>query len=139
MLLDRDQSTLLVVDIQEKLAPHIEGAESVVANAARLIDGAVRLAVPVLATEQYPAGLGRIVPALSVRIPPGNIVEKNRFAAAREPEFRRRLGDLGGRRRQFVVPRCSRPLLMETPDRAQTDRPRAALSGQLQDQGTNFD
>ena len=104
MLLDRDQSTLLVVDIQEKLAPHVEGADSVVANAARLIEGAARLAVPVLATEQYPAGLGRTVPSLAARIPPGSIVEKTSFAAGREPQFRRRLNELDRRhRRLFVV------------------------------------
>jgi nicotinamidase-related amidase len=103
MLLDRDESTLLVVDIQEKLAPHVDGADSVVANAARLIEGAARLAVPVFATEQYPAGLGRTVSSLAARIPPGGIVEKTRFAAGREPEFRTRLAEHDRRRRLFVV------------------------------------
>jgi nicotinamidase-related amidase len=60
---------LLVVDVQEKLVPHIPGAEAMIRNIAFLIDGARLLGLPVLATEQYPKGLGSTVPALRERLP----------------------------------------------------------------------
>ena len=46
VLLDREESFLLVVDIQEKLAPAVLDRDRVVANAARLVAAAERLQVP---------------------------------------------------------------------------------------------
>ena len=45
-------SALLVVDVQERLAPAIAGHQRVVWNVGRLIDGAKILGLPVAATEQ---------------------------------------------------------------------------------------
>ena len=49
---------LLVVDVQQKLIGLIDGHAPLVWNIRRLIDGAKLLGVPILATEQYPQGLG---------------------------------------------------------------------------------
>ena len=49
---------LLVVDVQQKLIGLIDGHHRIVWNIRRLIDGAKLLGLPVLATEQYPQGLG---------------------------------------------------------------------------------
>jgi nicotinamidase-related amidase len=62
-------TALLVIDVQEKLAPHIQSALTMVRNIGFLIDGAYLLGLPVLATEQYPKGLGPTVPALRERLP----------------------------------------------------------------------
>jgi nicotinamidase-related amidase len=62
-------TALLVIDVQEKLTPKILGIEAVVRNTAFLIDGARLLDLPVLATEQYPRGLGATVPELAKRLP----------------------------------------------------------------------
>lgn len=64
----RHDTALLVIDVQEKLAPRIAGHERIVWNAGRLIDGARLLGLPVIATEQYPQGLGPTVPELRQRI-----------------------------------------------------------------------
>ena len=56
-----DYTALLVVDIQEKLLPHIHNREQVVEQAGKLIDGAAALELPILVTEQYRKGLGRTV------------------------------------------------------------------------------
>ena len=61
MLLQAGQSSLLVVDIQERLAPAIAGQAAVIGRAAAVIEGASRLGVPVLVSEQYPKGLGPTV------------------------------------------------------------------------------
>ncbi|MHC4994681.1 MAG: hydrolase [Planctomycetota bacterium] len=64
-----DESCLLVVDLQEKLLPHMHEESRLLIQASKLIRGAAALGVPVIATEQYPKGLGPttepIVAALS--------------------------------------------------------------------------
>ncbi|NJD25917.1 MAG: hydrolase [Betaproteobacteria bacterium] len=82
MLIDPARSTLLLVDLQERLAPAIDGIADVLRHNAWLVDVARRLSVPVTATEQYPAGLGATVPELAGRLAPGEIVEKIHFSAA---------------------------------------------------------
>jgi nicotinamidase-related amidase len=80
MMMDRDRSTLLVVDLQEKMAPAIHDHEQVVANAAWLVGVAQKLGVPVAATEQYAKGLGPTVAAIRELLPEGAIGEKNKFS-----------------------------------------------------------
>lgn len=56
--LQRESALLAVIDVQEKLARVIHGIEDVEANVARLVRGAAVLGVPLIATEQYPKGIG---------------------------------------------------------------------------------
>jgi nicotinamidase-related amidase len=79
-LLARDDSRLLIVDVQGKLTVLIPGAAQMIANCRRLIRGAQLLGVPVSATEQYPRGLGPTVPELAGLLDPP--VEKVRFSSA---------------------------------------------------------
>jgi nicotinamidase-related amidase len=67
-LMNRDDTALLVVDVQEKLLPLIPGSGRMVWNIRRLIDGAKILGVPVAATEQYPQGLGPTTAELAQRL-----------------------------------------------------------------------
>lgn len=62
------QSALLVIDVQEKLLAKIPTKEALVKNIAFLIDGAKLLEVPVVATEQYPKGLGPTVAELAAKV-----------------------------------------------------------------------
>jgi nicotinamidase-related amidase len=80
-----NRSTLLLIDLQQRLMPMITGGEAVVANARRLAEAARLMDVPVLATEQNPAGLGgnvEMIAALSART-----LAKNFFDATREAAF----------------------------------------------------
>lgn len=100
MLMDREQSALLVIDIQERLLPHIEDWQRVLENALWLTRLAQRLAVPVMASEQYPKGIGHTHAALTALLPPSAIGEKNHFscvAAQCLPAL------AGAERRQMVV------------------------------------
>jgi nicotinamidase-related amidase len=54
----RDRCALVLVDYQRRLLPAIHDAPRVLAEACRLADAARLLDVPVLGTEQNPAGLG---------------------------------------------------------------------------------
>jgi len=58
MLLDADESQLVLVDYQARLMPAIHEAEAVLANALRLARIAQMLEVPAWGTEQDPARLG---------------------------------------------------------------------------------
>jgi nicotinamidase-related amidase len=77
-LMSPADTSLLVVDVQEKLMRLIPGAATIVWNIRRLLDGARILQVPVLASEQYPQGLGPTVPQLAGLI--GNIPGKVAFS-----------------------------------------------------------
>ena len=63
--MSRSDSALLVVDVQEKLVASIGAGERIVWNVRRLIAGAKLLGLPVMASEQYPQGLGPTVPELA--------------------------------------------------------------------------
>lgn len=63
--LRREDALLVVIDIQERLQPHIENGAEVSRNAAILCRGAAALGIPVLVTEQYPQGLGPTVPEVA--------------------------------------------------------------------------
>jgi nicotinamidase-related amidase len=68
-LMSAADTALLVIDVQEKLLPKIHSAEAIERNIAFLIDSARLLNMPVLATEQYPKGLGSTVAGLAQRLP----------------------------------------------------------------------
>ncbi len=85
--LDRSRSLLLIVDIQERLAPHVAGHAAVIARSEALLAGARRVGAPCLATEHCAAGIGPLVRPLRERFGAGEIFAKTRFGAADHPEF----------------------------------------------------
>ncbi len=68
-LLSREESRLLIIDMQEKLVPAMHETEQLVDHCRRLISGAKVLGVPVTATEQYPKGLGGTIERLTEVLP----------------------------------------------------------------------
>jgi nicotinamidase-related amidase len=64
MLLDADESQLLLIDYQARLMPAIHEADLVLRNALRLARVAQVLEVPAWGTEENPAGLGENPPEL---------------------------------------------------------------------------
>ncbi len=92
-LMSPGDTVLLVIDVQERLVPAIADSRRVVWNVRRLIDGAKILGLPVLATEQYPKGLGPTVPELAERL--GAIPSKLTFSCCGCPEIPRALETRG--------------------------------------------
>ena len=58
MHVDRSTALLLIIDVQQKLMPVIDGADEVLRNIERLVRGCHILGVPAVLTEQYVKGLG---------------------------------------------------------------------------------
>jgi nicotinamidase-related amidase len=96
--LDPERSTLIVVDVQEGFRRAIPDFDRVASATATLIEGAGIIGVPVVATEQYPKGLGETVPEVAEHLPEGTEpLEKVCFAASDAEGF-----DLGGRDQALV-------------------------------------
>jgi nicotinamidase-related amidase len=94
LLLAAHSSALLVVDLQDRLVPTLAEPEDLVARCRLLLLAAARLDVPVLATEQYPKGLGHLVPMIAALVPVASTVGKISFSALRDPEPAERIGQL---------------------------------------------
>ena len=91
MLIERHKSCLLVVDVQEKLAPAMADAAAVIRNAGILMQAAARLAVPLIVSEQYPQGLGTTVPELRVLAPDSARLAKLSFSCAADTGLQQRI------------------------------------------------
>lgn len=78
MLLDAEESQLVLVDYQMRLMPVIHEADKVLANAVRLARLALALQVPLWCTEENPQGLGGTVDALQPLVA-GRVVPKMAF------------------------------------------------------------
>ena len=92
-LMSRDDTSLLVVDMQERLLPSIRSAQRVIWNVRRLLDGARILGLEIAATEQYPKGLGPTVTVLAERL--GEIPAKLAFSCGECGDIFRRLAHHG--------------------------------------------
>ena len=104
MLISRERSQLLVVDVQERLVPAIFDVERVVTNVARLIRYASLLHIPTTYTEHMPEQIGNVLPELSQTIgDSASIIKKKTFSAVREPKFSDRLVKLRQRGRGSIV------------------------------------
>lgn len=95
MLLERGKSQLLMVDVQERLLPAMSDPVLVLKNGARLLEAARTLAVPVVVSEQYPAGLGRTVPELANLAPANAVHVKMEFSCFANPALHDALSGAG--------------------------------------------
>jgi len=99
-VLTRGNGILVVVDVQVKLARLMHESEALLDNLSRLVRGATVLGVPVVATEQNPAGLGPTVEEVAPLLPAGPI-PKMAFSCCGEPAFTEALEATG--RRQALL------------------------------------
>ncbi len=100
--LDPTRAAVLVVDVQDRLTPAMppDALARVVKYAKALVGAAKELGLPVIATEQYPKGLGRTLPELREVLPSAPI-EKVHFSCGADPAFAAALETT--RRRQVIV------------------------------------
>lgn len=68
MLIDRNDSTLLLIDIQEKLIKKIFEFDKVVSYSKNLVEIFEFLKLPVIYSEQYPNGLGKTIDSIETKL-----------------------------------------------------------------------
>lgn len=101
MLLDKNKTCLLVIDVQERLVPAMAEQVIFVENCSKLMKTAEILGIPTIVTEQYPKGIGSTIPQLAADMPAGSPMEKNSFPATGEPAILEAIKKTG--RTQMVV------------------------------------
>jgi nicotinamidase-related amidase len=95
MRISKEDCAAVVVDIQERLLPHIHESEILLTNCQKLIEGLKILSVPMLITQQYTRGLGQTVPFIVQLVPDFSFIEKISFSCCGEASFEAELTRLG--------------------------------------------
>lgn len=86
-MLDKENSLLLIIDVQEKLVNTLD-KQIVVTRTATLAKAAKILGIPIITTQQYPQGLGLTVEQVSENFTPGTkIIDKTSFSAVKAEGF----------------------------------------------------
>lgn len=85
--LDKADTALVIIDIQDKLAAVMKVKDEVIKNCLHLIELSKMLNIPIIVTEQYPKGLGHTVAEIKEQLPSYQPVEKLTFSCCEEPNF----------------------------------------------------
>lgn len=101
MLMNKNQSALVLVDVQDKLTPHVLDSEALISRCSWLIRLAQTLDVPVLVSEQYPSGLGQTVASLKASVSHYTPIEKVHFSCYRDDAFIEHWRSLG--KKQMII------------------------------------
>jgi len=86
-MLNKDNTGLIVVDIQGKLARLVHDSHVFIANCEKLIQGAQALGLPIICLEQNPEKLGSSVDEISLLLNRSEPISKFTFNACTEAKF----------------------------------------------------
>lgn len=78
-MLDENNTALLIVDVQGKLARMVYESEELIANIRKLIIACQAMSIPIVCLEQYPEGLGGTVPEIAKLLAPNKPLSKRTF------------------------------------------------------------
>ena len=96
-----EDTVLIIIDIQEKLFRVIHEKERLSTNTVKLVKGVRSLDIPVIVTEQNPAGLGPTLPEIISLLPDIEPITKFDFSCCKEEAFLRKLDEL--KRNQLIL------------------------------------
>jgi len=91
MLLDKEDSILLLIDVQEKLTPAVLNSNAFITRCEWLLQLAKKMGVPILVSEQYPKGLGSTLKQLQSYFNKEECIEKVHFSCMSAPNYLQRL------------------------------------------------
>ncbi len=96
--LNKDEAVLVVIDIQEKLVPAMDEriCGQLVGHVNMLIEGFQAMGLPIIATEQYPRGLGHTIEELASAKEQA-CIEKVAFSCAGDSNFNQTLEKTGAK------------------------------------------
>lgn len=95
MRLIKDDTILLVIDIQEKLFPHMTDHDLLEKNTGILIEGMKTMDIPILVTEQYTKGLGYTIQSINDILEHRPKTEKVAFSCCDSADFMKELNTSG--------------------------------------------
>ena len=90
-ILTPDRCALLVVDIQTRLMPVINGRDEVVKNSVLLLKAAQALRMEIVATTQYAIRIGELLPEIQADLAGVEPLDKMHFNCFANPVIRERL------------------------------------------------
>ncbi len=93
MKLKAENSIAILVDIQEKLSPHMFEYEELVKNSQIILKGLKLFNIPIIANEQYPQGLGHLIEPLKNELSEEEINEKNTFSCCAVEQTKQKILD----------------------------------------------
>ena len=93
-MLESNNTILVIIDVQGKLAQIMHDRENLVKNLQILISGAKLLEIPIIWMEQLPDKLGPTIPEIQELLPDLEPIVKDVFSCARNEEFNSRLQGL---------------------------------------------
>lgn len=85
-VLEKENSLLLIIDIQEKLVKALD-KNIIVTNSEKLVTAANLLEIPVVITQQYPKGLGETIPQIKDNAQSAKYFDKAAFSACEDEGF----------------------------------------------------
>jgi len=100
-MLAQENTVLILVDVQGKLANVMHQKEALFENLRKLIQGVQALDIPIVWAEQNPKGLGPTIPEVRELLPDNEPISKMSFSCCGERRFMRSLRALN--RRQVLV------------------------------------
>ncbi|MFS1468049.1 hydrolase [Vibrio splendidus] len=86
-MLTKQNTGLVVVDVQGKLARLVDESDTLISNCGKLIKGAQVLGLPIISLEQNPEKLGATVDELNDLLSDAKPIPKFTFNACDEPKF----------------------------------------------------
>ena len=96
-----DQTVLLVIDVQGKLARLVHEKEILFKNLQAMIKGARILQIPILWTEQVPEKIGNTIPEIAQLLKDQQPIEKVSFSCVPNKQFMKTLTVLN--RKQILI------------------------------------
>lgn len=98
--INKDDSVLVIIDIQDRLASVMDVRDQVILNCSHLIELTRIMDIPIVLTEQYPRGLGQTVKEIRDILPVYKPIEKLSFNCCDERPF---LEEIKGLQRKNII------------------------------------
>ena len=96
----KENTAAVVIDMQERLYPHMYEKEELLAKTTLLLKGLQQLNIPFIVTQQYTKGLGDTIGPVKDVIENFSYLEKTAFSCYDEPVFQEVLSGTG---KKFVI------------------------------------
>lgn len=87
MRINLEDAIFCLVDVQERLFPHIENKDKLEKNLLTLVKGLKVLDVPFIVNEQYKKGIGETIPSLKAIVKEDSSFEKTTFSACKNNDI----------------------------------------------------